>query len=202
MPNWCYNEVYFVGGTKKQRKYLYEKIKSAFEKSCFPEADEQWIGNLSVACGIPAEEVTVEKTKYQCRAFVVGYLLEDDHIELNIESAWSPIDEYLKNLFSADLPALKGMDFIYEAEETSEGIWVTNDVYKEFITAEYYYDDYEGKLESQHFDTEDELLKFVNSKEFKTAHRIEKEFKSYDEVDKYTIDHDCNFTVREIDLDL
>ena len=27
MPNWCYNEIYFVGGTEEQRKNLFEKIK-------------------------------------------------------------------------------------------------------------------------------------------------------------------------------
>lgn len=202
MPNWCYNEIYFVGGTEEQRKNLFEKIKDLNGHSPFKDASKGWIGNLSVACGIPVEEVNDEKSKYRARAFIQDVDMRGDYIRLNVESAWSPIDEYLKDLFNAGLSSLEGMRYVYSAEEFGNDIWVSNDVNKEFFPAEYYLDVFDGPMEPELFDTEKELLKFVNSKEFQKAYLTEeKDFHSYEEVKDYAYDNDCEFTVRKMELD-
>ena len=50
---------------------------------------------------------------------------------------------------------------------------------------------------------EEQLLKFVNSKEFQKAYMTEeKDFHSYEEVKDYAYDNDCEFTVRKMELDV
>ena len=202
MPNWCYNEIYFVGGTEEQRKNLFEKIKDLNEHSPFKDASQGWIGNLSIACGIPFEEVNDEKSKYRARAFIQDVDMDGDYIRLNVESAWSPIDEYLKDLFDAGLSSLEGMRYVYSAEEFGNDIWVTNDVDGEFFSLDYYLDTFDGPIEPESFVNEEQLLKFVNSEEFQKAYMTEeKDFHSYEEVKDYAYDNDCEFTVRKMELD-
>lgn len=203
MANWCYNEIYFVGGTEEQRKNLFEKIKDLNEHSPFDHASKGWIGNLSVACGISVEEVNDEKSKYRVRAFIQDVDMREGCIYLGVESAWSPIDEYLKNLFDAGLSSLEGMRYVYSAEEFGNDIWVTNDVDEEFFTERYYLDVFDGPLEPESFNSEEQLLKFVNSEEFQKAYLTEeKDFHSYEEVKDYAYDNDCEFTVRKMELDI
>lgn len=202
MSNWCYNEIYIVGGTEEQRKNLVEKIKYFKENLPFKNVSAGWIGKLSVACGVPVEEVIDEKSKYRASAFIQDVAMKEDYIFLTVESAWYPIDEYLKNLFNAGLPSLEGMRYIYYAEEFGNGIWVTNDVNKEFFTAQYYFDDFECLLKSESFDTEEELLEFINSEEVQTTYMIKKNFHSYEEIEDYALNNNCNFTVRKMELDI
>ena len=202
MANWCYNEIYFVGGTEEQRKNLFKKIKDLNEHSPFKDASQGWIGNLSVACGISVEEVNNENSKYRTRAFILDVDMDGDYIRLNVESAWSPIDEYLKDLFDAGLPSLEGMRYVYSAEEFGNDIWVTNDVDGEFFESSYYLDVFDGPMEPESFNSEEKLLEFVNSEEFQKAYLTEeKDFHSYEEVKDYAYDKDCEFTVRKLELD-
>ena len=202
MSNWCYNEIYIVGGTEEQRKNLVEKIKYFKENSPFKNESEGWIGNLSVACGVPVEEVNNEKSKYRASAFIQDVAMREDYIYLTVESAWYPIDEYLKNLFNAGLPSLEAMRYIYYAEDFGNGIWETNDVNKEFFTAQYYFDDFEYLLQSDSFDTEEELLEFINSEEVQTTYMIKKNFHSYEEIKDYALDNNCDFIVRKMELNI
>ena len=202
MSNWCYNEIHIVGGTEEQRKNLVEKIKYFKENSPFKNESERWIGNLSVACGVPVEEVNNEKSKYRASAFMQDVAMREDYIYLTVESAWYPIDEYLKNLFNAGLPSLEAMRYIYYAEDFGNGIWETNDVNKEFFTAQYYFDDFEYLLQSDSFDTEEELLEFINSEEVQTTYMIKKNFHSYEEIKDYALDNNCDFIVRKMELNI
>ena len=200
MGNWCYNEIYIVGGTEEQRKNLVEKIKYFKENSPFKNVSAGWIGKLSVACGVPVEEVIDEKSKYRASAFIQDVAMKEDYIFLTVESAWYPIDEYLKNLFNAGLPSLEGMKYIYYAEEWGNDIWETNDVDGKFFTESYYFDDFEEILRSDSFYTEEDLLEFINSEEVQTTYMIEKNFHSYEEIKNYVVDNHCDFTVRKLEL--
>ena len=202
MSNWCYNEIHIVGGTEEQRKNLVEKIKYFKENSPFKNVSAGWIGKLSVACGVPVEEVIDEKSKYRASAFIQDVAMREDYIYLTVESAWYPIDEYLKNLFNAGLPSLEAMRYIYYAEDFGNGIWETNDVNKEFFTAQYYFDDFEYLLQSDSFDTEEELLEFINSEEVQTTYMIKKNFHSYEEIKDYALDNNCDFIVRKMELNI
>lgn len=96
MPNWCYNNVTFMGSQKKLQfiadvindkgsTYLYESLCGLHPK--IKEIGERWANVERIGCkwDIPTSDIDVP--------FTIDY---DDDLEISFNSAWSPTCEGTK----------------------------------------------------------------------------------------------------------
>lgn len=124
MPNWCFTS-FVVRGDKKQRRDLYDKMKSLEdrEESLVPnDFGKEWLGNLVTILGGYWENV-------RCRGSWSDLQNNGDIIRFDIESAWSYPEEMIAFLKQS----YPGLEFLFSSEESGMGIYVTNDAKGEYF---------------------------------------------------------------------
>ena len=160
MPNWCYT-TYKILGNKESVEPIHEMLNEL--KDMEKPLVENGFGNLWLGCII--ERLGGDWQKIGCRGSVEDYYISDDRTELtiNTETAWAECNEFRKFLEDT----VPGIKIYYISEESEMEDYYTNDKdYKVFHT-KYFLDTCDMEFEPEYFETEQELVDFLNSKGFK-----------------------------------
>lgn len=95
---------------------------------CYPtigcQADTR-ISLLMHHLGIPTEGISL-------RGDIVYMGIEDTHIEIELETAWSPLYDAYR-----EIAIHYGLKFVLRAEEPGEGIFINTDVYGTYLDVRY-----------------------------------------------------------------
>lgn len=137
MPNWCYTN-YSISNLKgaeaiaeKWRKWLEEgKNDSDFEN--------RWLGSLVKGAGLGDP---LKNEGPYCRGEIYDIDASEDSLTFNTETAWSPMNECIKELINKEAP---DADIIYSSVESGCEIYWTNDP---DLVCNYYVDDLNGEIE-------------------------------------------------------
>lgn len=133
MSNTCFT-TYKIVGKKESVAKLHKTIKDLDDRKT-PLVENQWyhpkgwLGCLIAALGGNPEEVL-------CRGTITHYELKDDVLTVNVESAWTEMDE-TRHYIKACFPDLR--IYYFEEEEGCE-IFNTNDAEGVFFWERYYLD--------------------------------------------------------------
>lgn len=128
MPNWCSTNIKVIGpGTDvmchELGKALYETgIVSPFRKPKIKTDFENWLGRLlEYLGGYTEDEISYDMP---CRGWITYCGLDEDTLEIDMESAWSPALEPImlfKERYAPDASLL------YTASEPGCGLYESND---------------------------------------------------------------------------
>lgn len=136
MPNWCYNDEYIYGPTKRIEE-LYRKLDSWIKT---PHGDKYWIGNIFINASFD-----LDKNDISCRCWLLKWFeyFDDEEldnvarVEFSSESAWTPIydswDKFLKKYF----PSCK---YCFASEEPGNELYLKRDPLNVFSDREYIID--------------------------------------------------------------
>ena len=163
MPNWCYTE-YKIYGDKEQRDKLFSAIEelSSLEK---PRV-ENGFGKLWLGCLL--DYFGGDYNKLYCRGDINEYKQHEGYLQMNTCTAWgecNEVREYLEKV----LPGIK----MYYWAETEANEIDTNDDKKIAFPWRYYLDTTYSDLDSDYFETLDEVAKYLNSCDIKCEPNIE-----------------------------
>jgi hypothetical protein len=128
MPNWCYNNIAFYqeDGGNDILNAFYADIQK-YQNYKDPETGNysDWVGHYLQANRIDTE------TLY-CRGFFNDCELYDNHVRVDMETAWSPLPEVW------DLMAAKyDLSYVYISEECGMSIYINTDTEGRFFTTRY-----------------------------------------------------------------
>lgn len=128
MANYCYANLY-VYGSQEELSNLFKKLKRWTRK------DERkpktafgcgWLGFIAEGAGIQAFDLRAGVEKFQFDG--------KGRLYICYTSAWGPQPEFWKAVLRKFAPACKSY---YLAEESCQGLYVTNDKFRRVITADY-----------------------------------------------------------------
>ena len=128
MPNWCSNSIAFYqenGGTAILEAFYADVQK--YENFIDPETgrSKNWVGNWLIANRIDADDMST-------RGFFSNSELNDDHVRIDMESAWEPLPEVW------DAMAEKyELAYVYISEEPGMEIYVNTDAGGHFFSSRY-----------------------------------------------------------------
>lgn len=125
MPNWCFSTVKIYDNKKENIKNLFNLIKEWTKENAEPNGfGTQWLGNIVIHSGIGSAN-DKNKNYISCRGSMNYLELQNDHIYIEMTTAWSPSlkmwDMIAKKYLSEDY------EILYTADEPGNGIFDTND---------------------------------------------------------------------------
>ena len=173
MPNWCQNTT-FIYGDKKQLKQFQEMLEKQTSVNRDPKIendwDEEWLGNVFYHFYTKEE---IEKYDIRCRGCFNYIEYNDDCIQMQYETAWSPNIESWERLLNDYFPKLKQAT---QAEEIGMSIYVVYDPEHLFFSDKWLFDScYQGDYYTEYFDTDEALVKYINEtfgQDFKNVDQI------------------------------
>lgn len=128
MPNWCNNSIAFYqdDGGNAMISAFYSDIQNYQDcKESETRKSLAWVGHWLQSNGINTDAL-------YSRGFFVGCELYTDHVRIDMETAWVPLQEVW------DLMAEKyGLFYVYIAEEPSCEIYVNTDIEGRFFATRY-----------------------------------------------------------------
>lgn len=122
MPNWCTSEIEYISDDEKSLNELEEKIKEWTRK-------DEGLYNIVEKSGIGQyreEKGFYDKKGNQiyCRGWLSSITLEENHLVICVEEAWSP---HLRMWDLINKKYLHGVEMLYHATEEGCGLYYTND---------------------------------------------------------------------------
>lgn len=125
MPNWCFTDITIYHKDEKKVKVLYDKIQEWTSKDyCENGFGHNWLGNIVGNSGICDP---LNKDAPRCRGTLEDVsvpILDNNHITMHTETAWSPHMKMWQMLIDKYLP---DAEIYYTAEETGCGLYWSND---------------------------------------------------------------------------
>lgn len=123
MPNWCSTRIRVYDHEKRLEDFgnMLELWTStnAMENGF----DTKWLGNIVLNSGIGTVD-TGKSTDLRCRGTLCGWELSEGCMDIETETAWSPMLKMWKKLFEEYIPEA---DWVYEADECGMAMYYTND---------------------------------------------------------------------------
>lgn len=128
MANYCYTNLY-VYGSQEELANLFKKLKRWTRK------DERkpktafgcgWLGFIAEGAGIQAFDLRAGVEKFQFDG--------KGRLYICYTSAWGPQPKFWEAVLRKFAPACKSY---YLSEESCQGLYVTNDIFRRVITADY-----------------------------------------------------------------
>ena len=133
MPNWCYTNITIYHDDEEKLKAFFNMVeewrKKPFKKNDFDLYTLGWLGNIVGNSGI-AEWKEREDGREDfvpniaCRGSLQTFELHGNRININTETAWSPMLEMWKLLCDKYLPEA---DITFTAEEPGNCLYQSND---------------------------------------------------------------------------
>lgn len=133
MPNWCYTNITIYHDDEEKLKAFFNMVeewrKKPFKKNDFDLYTLGWLGNIVGNSGI-AEWKEKEDGREDfvpniaCRGSLQTFELHGNRININTETAWSPMLEMWKLLCDEYLPEA---DITFTAEESGNCLYQSND---------------------------------------------------------------------------
>lgn len=123
MPNWCNNNIVITHNDKDKIKALFEKILQWTSKNYEDNGfGENWLGNVVLGSEIDSDNLDY-RGLITCLDFID---LKDGGGEINIfaDTAWCPMVKMWQRVVDKHCP---GADIRFSAEESGNGVYVTND---------------------------------------------------------------------------
>ena len=143
MPNWCNNSIAFYqeDGENAVLEDFYADIEK-YQNYKDPESGKHssWVGNWLIANKIDTENLYT-------RGFFTNIELNDDHVRVDMETAWGPLPE-VWNLMAENY----GLAYVYVAEECGCEVYVNTDAEGRFFPKRYilnYFDVDELELDAE-----------------------------------------------------
>lgn len=151
MPNWCHTSYTFYTDTEKGREQLadfYNKLTASVSGKhlCIVKSDfgDKWLGNVINA--FTPQYLTTTPDNVKCTyenkniSFRGSVVDIDDNNEtdfsLSTETAWEPMPEMWNMIIEAC--GYTDVKYVYEAEESCNGLFVTNDKEGRYYDDKYY----------------------------------------------------------------
>ena len=128
MPNWCNNSIAFYqeDGGNAMIYAFYADIQK------YQDYKDPETGNHSDWVGYWLQSNRVDTEKLYARGFFINCELNDDHVRVDMETAWAPLLEVW------DLMADKyDLSYVYIAEEPGCEVYVNTDTEGRFFTTRY-----------------------------------------------------------------
>jgi len=182
MPNWNSTAV-IVTGPSKDISDLYN-IMCSLEEADKPTIENgfgnRWYGCLVEALGAKWDKVRCRGSWYDVEKY------DENTLKWWDETAWGPLTE----VFDVIEKHYPDVEIYWQCEEPGMSIYASNDINHKFFNTQFifYYDEFE---QSEYFDSEDELLDFVNDYlKDKSDIKVDKPIKTLEELDKFMEDSD------------
>lgn len=182
MPNWNYTDV-VATGPPEHIDDLYNimcSLRDADEATVKSDFDKAWYGCLIDKFGIDWNTVYCRGSWYDVEK------CDENTLKWWDETAWGPLTE----VFDAIEKHYPSVKIYWQCEEPGMGLYASNDIDHLFFSTMFilYYDDCDN---IEHFDSEKELLDFVNSYlEDKPEFKVHEPIKTLEELDKLIEDTD------------
>ena len=172
MANTCFTTITILHDDKDKLKDFFEKVdkwaKTEYVKngSDCPDADVWWLGNILGNSGLSKYVDDDGKGHWSpnimCRGTLNSMELQEKQININTETAWSPMLEMWKLLCDKYLP---NAEIYYTADEGSNELYQTNDP---DMIGKYYIDivddvpeEFDDIAESEYEATEEMVVKLL-----------------------------------------
>ena len=188
MPNWCFNQTTIYGEKEMLEKFKTDLVDALSENPKFEKVENDWnnmwLGNIFLGAGY--EEKDLGKS-IRCRGWVDDYIINENKIELQYETAWddicSSIDKMLEEKYGGVLYQ------VTLAEEIGNEFYLNTDKEKKYYKTEFCITTDEKIFdgEDKYFDSKEELLNFFNT-------RLKENFTTIEEIEDWLSDFDgyCN----------
>ncbi len=165
MPNWCFTTIQI----QHKDQTVLEKLDSLLDEwtsrnYCENDFGLNWLGNIVGNSGI--DNMDKGDFTLSCRGRIYDRMLCPNELQFHTETAWRPMLEMWVVLCEKYAP---GADIIYTAEESGNGIYLTNDpdLVNKFVVEDYEEDEdvtkaFEEHLGDYHWEaTEQDVRNFL-----------------------------------------
>ena len=152
MPNWCYTSI-TIDGDSNSVKYLESELEKATSRNYVENGfGTSWLGNVVEYLGCSYNDIP-------CRGRIEDIICSDGHMQLFLETAWSPQMKPILMLIE-HLGLREKLKFTYEASEDGMGLYLTNDeeLVDKYLVENCTYGDVKikGPINDWEYDTVDE----------------------------------------------
>ena len=134
MPNWCNNSIAFYqkDGEKTEAapSYLLEAFYTDIQK--YQNFTEPETGRISNWVGHYLRENRIDTDSMYTRGFFTNCELLDDHVRIDMETAWAPLPEVYEKMAEK-----YGLSYVYIAEECGSEVYVNTDTSGRFFSTRY-----------------------------------------------------------------
>ena len=129
MPNWCSTNYTFNFTSAEKAKAFYDLVDSWCHDVAENGFGECWLGNIVVNSGISEIVAGSEKSfliepYYECRGSIVFMDYGSNRVNIQTETAWSPMHDMWKAIVEKYAP---DAEVIYSADECGCELYLTND---------------------------------------------------------------------------
>lgn len=206
MPNWCRTSYTFYTDTEKGREQLadfYNKLTASISGKhlCITKSDfgNKWLGNVIHAFTpqflklMPDNAIcTYEGYDVRFRGSVIDIMTHGDNEVLVItETAWGPMTEMWDMILKSC--GYDNISYVYQAEESNNGLFVTNDKTGRFYNDKYYVDlhiaDDFHEYETDYISSDEDLLNYLNAVIDDMRNEYNSHPKLYNLPDEYSADN-------------